>query len=82
MILVALDSTCTLVNLKSTSIGVAGGRGVAGGVGALSNFLVGEGGGVLEGVPHVAVVGLVVVIGEGLRARAGLDGTVSEGGGE
>ena len=36
----------------------------------------------LEGVPHVAVVGGVVVVGEGLRARAGLDGAVSGSGGE
>ena len=82
LIWVALDSPFTLVNLKSTSIDVAGGGGVAGGEGALSNFLVGEGGGVLEGVPHVAVVGRVVVVGEGLRARAGLDGAVSGGSGE
>ena len=81
LIWVALDSPCTLVNYRSTSIDVACGGGVAGGEGALSNFLVGEGGGVLEGVPHVAVVGRVVVVGEGLRARAGLDGAVSGGGG-
>ncbi len=45
------------------SIDVAGGGGVSCGEGAGGDLLVGEGTGVLEGVPHVAEVGREVLVG-------------------
>ncbi len=50
------------------SIDFAGGGGVSCGEGAGGDLLVGEGTGVLEGVPHVAEVGRVVVVGQTLRS--------------
>jgi hypothetical protein len=59
------------------SVNIASGSWVSGREWALSDLLVSESACVLEGVPHVAEVGWVVVVGEGLRAGARLDCAVS-----
>ncbi len=59
------------------SVNIASSSWISGREWALSDLLVGESAGVLEGVPHVAEVSRVVIVGEALRAGARLDCAVS-----
>ena len=62
-----------MVNNSDSSVDGAGGSGIIGLELAVLGAQVSEAGNFVQGVPHVAVVGVVVVVGVSLGARSGVD---------